>query len=88
MYTINNSHIHSEKIIHALLRSYTGLFTDYAYINEEIIAQRAGLTVDETIQTLIFLAKTKVIQYIPRKKTPFITYTSIVTGKQIGRAHV
>ena len=75
LYAINNSHIHSEKIIHALLRSYTGLFTDYAYINEEIIAQRAGLTVDETIQTLIFLAKTKVIQYIPRKKTPFITYT-------------
>ncbi len=75
LYSLHNATIHADKIIHALLRSYTGLFTDFAYINEELIAQRSGLTLDETIQTLIFLAKTKIIQYIPRKRTPFITYT-------------
>eukprot|EP00825_Cyclidium_porcatum_P017933 TRINITY_DN20580_c0_g1_i1.p2 TRINITY_DN20580_c0_g1~~TRINITY_DN20580_c0_g1_i1.p2 ORF type:complete len:223 (+),score=4.22 TRINITY_DN20580_c0_g1_i1:648-1316(+) len=31
-----------ETLIKTLLRSYTGLFTDFAYINEELIAQRAG----------------------------------------------
>ena len=60
-----------ETLIKALLRSYTGLFTDFAYINEELIAQRAGLAKDEVYQLLIYLSKQGVIQYVPRKKNTF-----------------
>ncbi len=63
-----------EKIIHILLRSYTGLFTDYAYINEDLIAKRLECTRDEVYLQLTGLAKEKIIQYIPRKKTPFLTF--------------
>lgn len=63
-----------ETLIKTLLRSYTGLFTDFAYINEELIAQRAGLAKDEVYQLLIYLSKQGVIQYVPRKKTPFIVF--------------
>lgn len=64
-----------DRLIHILLRSYTGLFTDPAYISEEIIAKRLDWKKDKVYEELVHLAKERVIQYIPRKKTPFITYT-------------
>jgi ATP-dependent DNA helicase RecQ len=64
-----------DRLIHILLRSYTGLFTDPAYISEETIAKRLDWKKDKVYEELVRLAKEKVIQYIPRKKTPFITYT-------------
>ncbi|MDR2854355.1 MAG: RecQ family ATP-dependent DNA helicase [Prevotellaceae bacterium] len=81
VFTVNKDELYKirtteqqEKLIHVLLRSYTGLFTDPAYINENMIAARLGCTYDEVYKELIGLSKEKVIQYIPRKKTPFITY--------------
>lgn len=67
-------HPDQEKLMHVLLRSYTGLFTDAAYISEENIAKRLDWTHDKVYQELVRMAKERVIQYIPRKKTPFITY--------------
>jgi len=64
-----------EKLIHILLRSYTGLFTDYAYLNEDLMAKRLGWKRDEVYDQLVVLAKEHVIQYIPRKKTPFLSFT-------------
>jgi ATP-dependent DNA helicase RecQ len=63
-----------DKLIHILLRSYTGLFTEPAYISEDIIASRLNWTKDKVYQELVGLAKDRVIQYIPRKRIPFITY--------------
>jgi len=64
-----------EKLIYILLRSYTGLFTEPAYINENALAKRLQWQYDEVYQTLVQLSKEKIIQYIPRKKTPFLTFT-------------
>ena len=64
-----------DKLIHVILRSYTGLFTDLASINEDTIAQRLQWTRDEVYQQLVSLAKEHIVQYIPRKKTPYLTYT-------------
>lgn len=64
-----------DQLIHILLRSYTGLFTDPAYINEDLIANRLGWKRDDVYKQLSALAKEKIIQYIPRKKTPFLTLT-------------
>ena len=63
-----------ERLIHILLRSYTGLFTDLASISEEVLAKRLEWTRDQVYEHLIVLAKERVIQYIPRKKTPFLTF--------------
>jgi ATP-dependent DNA helicase RecQ len=64
-----------DKLIHILLRSYTGLFTDPAYISEEILAKRLEWKKDDVYHELVKMAKEGTIQYIPRKNTPFITYT-------------
>lgn len=78
-----------DQLIHVLLRSYTGLFTEPAYINEDLIAKRLGWKRDMVYNQLTGLAKEKIIQYIPRKKTPFLTLTHereaterIILGKE------
>lgn len=65
----------TEKLINLILRSYTGLFTDYAYISEETLATRSGLSRETVYETLVMLTKRHIIHYIPRKKTPYIIYT-------------
>ena len=64
-----------EKLIHILLRSYTGLFTDPAYINEDMLAKRLDWTHEHVYEELVALSKEQIIDYIPRKKTPYITFT-------------
>lgn len=63
-----------EKLVHILLRSYTGLFTDPAYINEDMIAKRVGWTKEQVINELILMAREHIIQYIPRSKQPFLVF--------------
>jgi ATP-dependent DNA helicase RecQ len=64
-----------DKLMHVLLRSYTGLFSDPAYISEENLAKRLEWTKDQVCEQLLNLSRAHVIKYIPRKKTPFITFT-------------
>ena len=61
--------------IKLLLRSYTGLFTDYVIIDEQILARRAKVSPDTVYQFLSKLSSMKLITFIPRKNTPLITYT-------------
>ncbi|MDX9920691.1 MAG: ATP-dependent DNA helicase RecQ [Paludibacter sp.] len=74
LYKVKNS-AEQEKLIHILLRSYTGLFTDPAYIDEDVLAKRLGWTREQVYEALIALSKDRIVQYIPRKKTPFLTFT-------------
>lgn len=64
-----------DKLIQTILRSYTGVFTDYAFINEDSLAIRTGLTRRQVYEQLIRLAKLRIVSYIPQKKTPYIIYT-------------
>jgi ATP-dependent DNA helicase RecQ len=61
--------------IKLLLRSYTGLFTEYVAINEEVLARRAALSRDTVYQFLVRLATQNIIHFIPGKKTPLVIFT-------------
>ena len=63
-----------DSVITTLLRSYGGLFTDYEYIDESIIATFSGLSQHETYQTMKSLSMRHIIHFIPQRKTPFITF--------------
>jgi len=65
----------TDEVIQIILRSYTGLFADYVYIDEAAIATRAGITAQQVYDILIGLSKFRIINYIPHKKTPLIIYT-------------
>ncbi|MBK3519068.1 RecQ family ATP-dependent DNA helicase [Carboxylicivirga marina] len=65
-----------DQLIKLLLRSYTGLFTEYVPINEELLAKRMNTNRDAIYQNLVKLGKLGIIKYIPQKKTPLISYTT------------
>lgn len=65
----------ADKLIQVTLRSYTGLFTDYTFINENSLAVRSGLSHPQVYDIFIRLSKLRIIDYIPQKKTPYIIYT-------------
>lgn len=75
LYKLHEYDADTEKLINVILRSYTGLFTDYAYINEESLEIRTGLTRQQIYETLLMLNRRHILHYIPRKKTPYIIYT-------------
>ncbi len=63
-----------EAVMTALLRCYGGLFTDYRYVDESLIASQAKLTRDQCYQVLKSLTKRNIISYIPQRKMPFVSY--------------
>jgi ATP-dependent DNA helicase RecQ len=75
LYKLQEYDADTEKLLNVILRSYTGLFTDYAYINEESLEVRTGLSRQQIYETLVMLTKRRILHYIPRKKTPYIIYT-------------
>ena len=75
LYKLRETDPETEKPINVILRSYTGLFTDYAYINEDSLAIRSGLTRQRIYEILLMLTRRHILHYIPRKKTPYIIYT-------------
>lgn len=75
LYRIREQSEDTEKLIRILLRSYTGLFTDYAYISEDNLSTRSGLSKQQIYETLLSLSRQHILHYIPAKKTPYIIYT-------------
>lgn len=65
----------TDEVIQVILRSYTGLFADYVFINEGLIATRAGISQDQVYGMLVGLSKFRIVNYIPHKKTPLIIFT-------------
>ena len=63
-----------ERVIIALLRNYGGLFADYGFIDEGVVAQQAGLTQPQTYDILKALSERRLLSFIPRKQIPYIRY--------------
>jgi len=64
-----------DSFIKLLLRSYTGMFSDFVPINEEFLSKKTAASRDAIYQYLIRLSSQRIINYIPGKKTPLIIYT-------------
>lgn len=75
MYSLRLESI-TDELLHTIMRSYTGVFSDDIYIDESMLASRIGKTRQEVYDILVNLSKLRYISYVPAKKTPFIIYTS------------
>ena len=69
-----------DELLHTIMRTYTGVFSDDIYIDESMLAGRIGKTRQEVYDILINLSKLRYIYYVPAKKTPFIIYTTSREG--------
>ena len=74
LYRLDSLSEKENDVVISLLRNYGGLFTDYGYVNESYIAQEAGLDRNQTYMVLVNLSKKRIIDFIPRKSIPLISY--------------
>lgn len=74
LYRLDSLSEKENDVVISLLRNYGGLFTDYGYIDESYIAQEAGLDRNQTYMVLVNLSKKRIIDFIPRKSIPLISY--------------
>ena len=65
----------TEDVMNIILRLYSGIFTDYAYIDEQLICTRAGIDRKKLYLTLTSLQSQGVVRYVPERKTPVITWS-------------
>ena len=63
-------------VLQCLLRTYTGLFADYTFINESVISRRTGLSQEDIYNALLTMTHKHILHYIPRKRTPYLTFTT------------
>lgn len=63
-----------ENLMRLVLRTYTGLFSEYVFISESVLATRSGMTADMVYASLVELDRRGIIHYIPRKNVPGVTY--------------
>lgn len=67
-------HPDMEEFVKLLLRSYGGVFTQYVKIDEQTIASRSGLSVDEVVGNLRTLHAAGVLSYQPQSEIPLIVF--------------
>ena len=65
----------TDAVMNTILRNYSGIFTDYAYIDEHLICSRAGIEREQLYTTLMNLQNQGVVRYVPERRTPIITWT-------------
>lgn len=63
-----------DKIVELLLRSYTGLFTEYAFIEEQVICDKLEIEPSLFYAVMLQLNRWRVLDYIPGKRSTYIRY--------------
>ena len=76
LYNLPTTTPRCDEVLQAILRTYSGLFSDYVFINEEVISYRYGLTQETIYESLLELTRLHILHYVPRKRTPYIVYTT------------
>ena len=75
LYRIHELCEEQEQLIQWILRSYGGLFSDYVFIDERRLATLSGIPDERVYQHLLALTRARILHYIPRKRTPYVTFT-------------
>ena len=75
LYKFQVSNAEMDGFVKLLLRSYTGLFTGFVIIDEEMLAKRSGTSSEQVYEYLKHLRKSKIIDYVPKNRTPYIYFS-------------
>jgi ATP-dependent DNA helicase RecQ len=64
-----------DSFVKLLLRSYSGMFTEFVPINEETLSRKSGVSRDTVYNYLVRLSSFNIIRYIPGKRTALVIFT-------------
>ena len=65
----------SDQVIRTLLRLYSGVFSDYVFIDEKYISEMSGIELEPLYESLLGLGRARVVHYIPHRTCPSVTFT-------------
>ena len=65
----------SDQVIRTLLRLYSGVFSDYVFIDEKSISEVSGIALEPLYESLLGLSRARVVHYVPRRTCPSVTFT-------------
>lgn len=74
LYRLRGNSPLEDRLIETLLRQYSGLFSDFVYIDEALIGYLTDLTPQQVYMVLKELSKRRILEFIPRKSIPKIRY--------------
>jgi ATP-dependent DNA helicase RecQ len=63
-----------DHFIKTMLRSYSGILSDFIAFNEAELARRAGISTEKAISNLVHLARLQILDYVPQTDKPRIIY--------------
>lgn len=75
LYRFQIENVDFDAFIKLLLRTYTGVFTEFVTIYEDSLASKAKVKTEVIIEYLKRLNSLGIIRYLPQKKTPVIIFT-------------
>jgi len=75
LYTFIVDNPGADRLLKEIMRSYSGVFSDYININEMLLAKRSEMTRENVIKKLIYFNRMKIISYIPIKVKPQLIYS-------------
>ena len=75
LYRIHTTDEDTDLLIQTILRTYAGVFANFVYIEETLLAHLTGLTPERVYQILKDLHHDRVIDFIPHRQTPTVCYT-------------
>jgi ATP-dependent DNA helicase RecQ len=75
LYRFQVEHAVYDPFIKTLLRSYSGIFSEFTTISEEELAKRTNLTPDKVTEFLVKLSKQQLLDFLPRTDNPRIVFT-------------
>ncbi|MBC8319701.1 MAG: RecQ family ATP-dependent DNA helicase [Bacteroidetes bacterium] len=64
----------ADRLLKEIMRSYSGVFTEFININETLLAKRAEMTREDVVKRLLYFDKQKVISYVPIKTKPQLVF--------------
>lgn len=65
----------TDLVIQTVLRTYSGVFAAFVYIEETYLAHQTGLSVERVYHILKELNHNRIIDFIPHRKTPTVSFT-------------
>ena len=74
----------SDQVIRTLLRLYSGVFSDFVFIDEKYISEISDIPLESLFDSLLGLSRARVIHYIPRRTCPSVTFVR----KRLDTSHI
>lgn len=74
LYRYQVAHAEMDKFIKVLLRLLPGVFSQYVRIDEQFLSKTTGLPADKVYENLKTLSRQKILNYIPKKRTPLVIF--------------